>query len=116
MLKLLEAPSRVAAALRPAPYYTLTEETCDISLELPLLHDASQCLQERGGWDVITMVGDLENVTSIGTVQGRIVDSVGNDTFRLEFNEEGKVTSRKYGKAPSSLETHGHGVLAATWA
>ena len=82
ILKVLEAPSRVAAALRAAPYYTLAEETCDTSPELSLLHDASRCLEDAGGWDVIEMIGDLENVTSIGTVQGRIRGSVGNDTFR----------------------------------
>ncbi|CAK9054835.1 2-mannosyltransferase homolog 4 [Durusdinium trenchii] len=94
----LKEATRVAAALRPAPYYMLTEETCDVSADIPLLHDPSRCLQDIGGWDVITMISDLENVTSIGSEQGRIVESPGNDTFRLEFDSGGKVTSKKYGK------------------
>ena len=32
--------------------------------ELPLLHDPSRCLQDLGGWDVITMIGDLDNVAA----------------------------------------------------
>lgn len=29
----VEEATRVAAALRPAPYYMLTEETCDVSAD-----------------------------------------------------------------------------------
>lgn len=93
----LEDSSRVAATLRPAPYYMMTEEKCEVSPDIPLLHDPSRCLEE-GAWDIITMISDLENVTSIGSIQGRIMESPGNDTFRLEFDKEGKVTSKKYGK------------------
>lgn len=42
----------------------------------------------RGGWDVVTMIDDLQNITSVGSVQGRVPDSPGNDTFVLEYDEE----------------------------
>ncbi|CAJ1360076.1 unnamed protein product [Effrenium voratum] len=107
LLGRLEESSRMVVALRPAPYYMLVEERCEVSAEIPLLHDPSRCLQDVGGWDVVTMIDDLQNITSVGSVQGRVPDSPGNDTFVLEYDEEGKVTSKKYGKVVLSPKMGG---------
>ena len=63
-----------------------------------LMQDPVQCLQDSGGWDVVSMVDGLDNFSAVSAEQGRIPGTVVNETFRLDWDKEGKVTSFKFGK------------------
>ena len=98
LLDKLGESSHLAVALQSSPSVRLAEEGCTVNPNMLLLQDPVQCLLDSGGWDAVLMVDGLDNFSAVSAEQGRISGTAVNETFRLDWDKEGKVTSFKFGK------------------